>query len=541
MKKTLRVLSFMLVFVMILASLAACGGEKTPVETQKPSESEKAPTTQEPSVTNTPSIQEPAVTEAPTADKWADVNFNGSELIVNLNENEPTVVVNAGATNGIKYIQGPDEYTTDTVQNAVFDRNNKVTKALNLNIKYTHGTYASMTTLPIIENFVLSDLADSPDIIQAPGYDMVRAGIKGLLYNALTKDEEKNYFDLTKENGWYTDYMFENTLDRSKIFLLAGDYFIDVLRYAYGVFVNIDMYEDLFAAEGGIESLYETISVGEWTYDELMRCADAAYVDSGTVGSVDEQDIFGIVSNGSWYYRNFFSTSGLDIFEERDGKIAYIENISEVHTFVDKLMEMMGHDSFLKPHIYAPEGVGTYEGTNMFTSGKTLFALDQPVLNIEGTNVRNMEQKVGMIPFPKYKKETNYGALISDTGNVGGILYNSDKFVEASALIQMMCEESNKGAGTLVYEYYDVTLKYKYSANAGQIAMLELIRDGICSPKSCLYDNYFVKNVGLSTYGLLMTKSIRNGTNTFASDWASQYEAVQQSLEDTYKIFGVQE
>jgi len=549
MKKTLRIISLMLVLVMMVSALAACGGEKDPVETQKPSTSDKnpttqapttggTPTTQAPSSGNTPTTKAPAVTEEPAVDKWAGINFNGTEIIMNLNNWEPTSVVNAGATNGIKYIQGPDEYTTDSVQNAVFDRNKKVTNKLGLTIKYNQDTYPSVSTLPTIENFILADLDDSPDVIQAPGYDMVRAGIKGLLYNALTKDEEKNYFDITAENGWYTDFMFENTLDQSKIFLLAGDYFIDVLRYSYGVFVNIDMYEDLFASEGGIASLYETIQAGDWTYDELMRCADAAYIDNGTVGSVDEEDVFGVAAGGSWYYRTFFSTSGLDIFEEKDGKIAYIEDISTVHTFVDKLMEMMSHDAFLNPHSY---GTGNYEVTKLFTSGNSLFALDQFILNLEGTNIRNMDQKVGVVPFPKYTKDTEYGALVSDNGNLGGILYNSDKFVESSALLQMMCEESNNGKGTLMYEYYDITLKYKYSADVGQIAMLETIRDGICSPKSFLFDNYFVKNVGLQTYGQLMTNSIKNGTNTFASDWASQYAAAQQSLEDTYKIFGVQE
>ena len=39
----------------------------------------------------------------------------------------------------------------------------------------------------------------------------------------------------------------------------------------------------------------------------------------------------------------------------------------------------------------------------------------------------------------------------------------------------------------------------------------------------------------------MMENSIKNGTNTFASEWASQYDAAQQSLEDTYKIFGIQE
>ena len=530
MKKIFRILLLILALVMAVFALASCGGGKTPDEPQRASEGENAPATQ------APTTQTPA-TEAPVVDKWEGVSFNGTEIIMNLNNWENTSVVNAGATNGIKYIEGPDEYTTDTVQNAVFDRNNRVVNKLGLTVKYNYGTYISIETLPIIENFVLSDLDEAPDVIQAPSYDMVRAGIKGLLYNALSKNE-KNYFDLTEENGWYTDFMFENTLDESMIFLLAGDYFIDLLRYSYGIFVNIDMYEDLFASEGGILSLYDTVLIGDWTYDELMRCADAAYTDNGSLGSVDQNDVFGVVASPYWYCRNFFSTSGLDIFEEKNGKIAYIRDITDLHTFVDKLMEMMSHDSFLDPHQYSG---GTYEATYLFTSGKTLFALDQHILNLEGTNIRSMDQKVGVVPFPKYSKDTEYGALISDNGNIGGILYNSDKFTECSALLQMMCEESNGGKGTLMYEYFDVTLKYKYSADAGQIDVLELIRKGLCSPKSFLFDNYFTKSIGLNQYRIMMENSIKNGTNTFASEWASQYDAAQQSLEDTYKIFGIQE
>ena len=166
---------------------------------------------------------------------------------------------------------------------------------------------------------------------------MVRAGIKGLLYNALDTEEE-NYFDLTEENGWYVDLMKEGTLDESKIFMLMGDYFLDVLRYADGVYVNIDMYNDLFQAEGGIESLYETIELGEWDYDELIRCAEAAYVDRGVPGVDYEEDTFGITSRPSWYHRDLFSTSGLDVFEVKDGQFRYIEDISKIHDFVDDLM-----------------------------------------------------------------------------------------------------------------------------------------------------------------------------------------------------------
>ncbi|MBE6696830.1 MAG: hypothetical protein E7587_10330 [Ruminococcaceae bacterium] len=169
-----------------------------------------------------------------------------------------------------------------------------------------------------------------------------------------------------------------------------------------------------------------------------------------------------------------------------------------------------------------------------------MFMLDQPVLSLEGSQIRNMEHPVGMLPYPKYKQDAKYGALVSDNGNVGGILYNSDKFTPASAFLQMMCEESYGGKGTLIYEYYDVTLKYKYSANAGQVKMLELIREGLSCPKSLLFDNYFAKNVSMQTYGGLIRAIAKNNTNTFASDWASQYSAVQGSLEETIVKYGNQ-
>ncbi len=521
MKKTTRIISCLLVLCMMVVLLASCGEKKPPKDT--------TPTTTAPTSGQN---QTPQLEIDP---KWDDVNFDGKKIVVGLNEY--VAYPSLGSPNSIKYMEGPDDYTTDAVQNAVYDRNNKVISKLGLEVEYTYGEYASISTLPVIESFVLSDLEGSPDILNAPGYDMVRAGIKGLLYNALDT-EDKNYLELTDEYGWYVNLMKENTLDESKIFMLMGDYFIDVLRYASGIFVNIDMYEDLFQSEGGIESLYETIELGEWDYDELMRLSEVAYVDKGVLGVDDEEDTFGITCQHSWYHRDLFSTSGLDVFEVVDGQVRYIQDISEVHDFVDKLMEIMSLDSCVNPYQF---GGGSMLGENRFIAGKTLFSLSLPVSSLEGTSIRNMEQKAGIIPFPKYNPELPYKALVHDYGSVGGILYNSDVFTECTALIQLMSEESNGGKGTLIYEYYEVTLKYKLSSDPGQLKMLETIRQGVCSPKSMLYDSYFAKNVGLDPYFTLMNKSVQAGTNTFASDWASQYNAVQKSLEDTFATYGAQQ
>jgi hypothetical protein len=315
--------------------------------------------------------------------------------------------------------------------------------------------------------------------------------------------------------------------------MLGGDYFIDMLRYSYTVLVNMDMYNEIFAGEGGSESLFELVKAGEWTYDEMMRCADMAYVDAGSIGQGDDEDTFGIVYDISWAFRSLLATSGVDIFEKNaDGQIQYVEDITEMHNFVDKLVNMGKHDSWRKD---GTTGTNSYD---VFISGKSLFTLDAPVLMMEGTYLQSMDDSVALIPYPKYNKEVKYGALISDNANVGGIAYSSDKFTACSAFLQMATEESNTGKGSLIHEYYDVSLKYKLSSTPEQVAMLELVRTGLCSPKSFLYDNYFAKSVGMQTCGNLMRSSFNAATNTFASDWEAQYSAVQSALESTLTTYG---
>ena len=513
-----RIIAMLLVLSMIVVSLASCGGKNPDV-----TENEGA---------NTTVAQEDS--------KWKDVNFNGESIIISLSTHEPPEVVTAGSTNSINFIKGPDAYTTDAVQNAVYDRNNKVSRALGLNVEYQECDLYSNSadnTLTVIENFVLADLEDSPDVISTMGYGMVRAGIKGLLYNALL-DNKENYFDLTTD-GWYTDYMYENTLDESKIFVLAGDYFIDVLRYGYGVLVNLDMYDEVFASEGGSESLFALIEEGGWNYDEVKRCIEKAYVDNGTIGQLDEEDTFGAINHASWLFRSTFATSGVDLFETgADGKIQYVQDTTEIHNFVDDLLDLVKTDGFYLNVSGGPNKNLAY--TAKFVEGKSLFAFDAPVLALEGTYLQNMDDKAALIPYPKYTPDTEYGALISDNGNVGGILYNSDKFTECSAYLQMSTEASNAGKGSLIYEYFDVTLKYKLSNTPEQVAMLEYIRDGLCAPKMLLYDNYFAKSVGMKTIGTVVNESLANGSNTFASTWQSQIEAIQSSLASTLVTYGEQ-
>ncbi len=508
-----RIISLLLTLCTLCLFLTACGGEKAPDLTDGKD-----------------------VTTAPpeAVDKWEDVNFGGESIIVSLSDYVPSMAKTAGADHSVKYIQGPDAYTTDSVQNAVYDRNAKVVNALGLDVDYQYVTYTSDPdySLQVIEGYVLTDMEDSPDILSAKSYGVIRAAIKGMLHNALKTDDE-NYFDFTAD-GWYTDYIHANTLNPEKIFVLGGDYFIDMLRFTFAILVNIDMYDEVFASEGGSESLFDIINSGEWTYDELMRTADMAHIDAGTAGKQDpNDDTFGIITTLPWTTINFFYSAGMDIFEQRDGKLSYIEDITEMHNLLDKLIEMKGHASFLDPQ--------TSSSASIFIGGRSLYALDKPVITLEGTYIQSMDDRVAIIPYPKYYADEKYRGMLCDDGNVGCILYNSDKFTECSAFLQMMMENSSGGKGTLIYEYFEMGLKYKLSSTSSQIAMLEYIRDGMTSPASVVHDNYFAKNIGVTTHASLMNNSFKANSNTLSSDWEAQIEAIQGSMDEAVARYGVQE
>ncbi len=519
-----RITALLLVLVMVVLALASCKGKTPDVNT--------------PTGDSTGNDQ----TQDDTS-KWDGVNFGGEEIIINISDLTYPAAVSAGATNAVKYMKGPDNYTTDPVQNAVYERNKNVLEKLGLNVTYqlceSYSADSPDLALTVIENFVLADLEDAPDVVGATSYGIVRAGIKGYLYNALTTEME-NHFEITEEAGWYPEFMYENTLDNSKLYLLAGDYFIDMLRFAYATMVNLDMYDEVFASEGGSEALFELIEAGDWTYDEFARCVEMAYVDAGTIGKLDSEDTFGAINAPHWLARCAFANSGLDIFEEtEDGGFRYVEDITDVHNFMDDLLALGNTSGF---YLNLPSYMGAVmpqlNEIEVFMDGRALFCTDAYVLSLEGTALQNMDDKAAIIPFPKYNSNNNYSALVSDCATVGGVLYNSDKFTECSAFLQMATEESNGDAGTLLYEYYEIALKYKLSSTPQQVTMLEYIRNGLTCPKSVLLDNYFAKNVGLDTFASQMTKALIAGVNSIASSWDSQYSAVQGSLEATATNYG---
>ena len=258
MKKTVRLAALLLAVLMCVGMLAACGGGEPAATTKAPSTS--APATSAPAGSN-PAVSTPAVSETVDWAKWEALNFSDRSLRVVYNDYVSTMVTDAGAGSSLVYLRGPDDVAGNTRGDykAAYERHERVLAALDLtpgvNFEYIMAGWNGKTDdiLSNIQAHNASNLEDAPNIVIHQNYGMVRAGILGELYNALDPEEE-NYFDLTHDN-WYLEMMELNSIDTSKIYMLMGDYFIDQLRYAFGILANSEIANDVLQIYGGMDHI----------------------------------------------------------------------------------------------------------------------------------------------------------------------------------------------------------------------------------------------------------------------------------------------
>ena len=505
------------------------------------------PTTTAATTTTAPPVTTPPTTTAPKDDTsgwWDDVDFSDVNLRIAYNEVNVGALEEAGAGNAIQYMKGPDDYADANRGDylAAWQRHELVCDRLGLtlgeNLTYVKTGFPSKlvdSILPLIAQYAAVGGDSAPNIVIHLNYGIVRAGIVGYFYNAYTTEDFDgnaidNYFDFTHDN-WNLEAMEENTIDTDKIYMLMGDYFIDQLRFAMATLVNSGIADEVFAYQGGLDYLYDLVYNGQWTYDAMMQCAAAA----GET-SVGGQSVMGAISN-RWLIRNYFSASGLDVFErDANGDPKYVTDITEIHDWLDKLISMEKEDYFSWD--WATDDVNNPERNSpltTFMNGDALFSLNEYVLTMEGENIQNMRDVAGILPNPKYIKEgeyadesTDYRAPLSHEASSGGIMITStyEEFSAATAFLQLMTEESDN----VFYQYFVAGLQYREN-NIGRehIDMLNYIKDGICSPMSMLYDNYCAQNIPgaypAPSYPNLMYDSLQNKNNTFASKWAESITA----------------
>ena len=376
--------------------------------------------------------------------------------------------------------------------------------------------------------------ADAPDIYNNDLFGLFRASLMGYLYNVVHPTDVdgkvlENYIDLDAD-CWYGDYMKGTTLSEDKIYLLAGDYHLDFIRMTWVIYVNIPHFNESLSSMGiTVDTLYDYVQNGEWTYDMLREFTELSFRDTGSVPDQADRDdaVVGFVGCGLEVMPRIFTwTNGLSIVDaDKNGELHIKSNSGEMTHFAALYEQLMQTPGLL----VAP---GTLDSVTYFLQGNVLFTM-AVMGELESEEMRNADFTKGLVPYPIFDPDyqDDYHSLVHDQAEIGAILATTYNYTMASAYMQCINEKS----ADVLQEYYEQTLKIKYSDNRRTREMIDLVHDSIDNAFENVITPYILGEDLNATKQ--MFQLVRESASSFASSYESQYNAMYAAFEALKKTF----
>ena len=440
-----------------------------------------------------------------------------------------------------RYLAGEDDSVSEGIDNKVRDRNNLATYYTGVTVKYLYyddtPEYKWGQCVNLIESTVTSGTTkEAPDMYCNFVYDLVGASLKncfanlrgtsrgtgdlaGLNYFAFMDEEYINAYNESikaaeegtygvefDDEGYMYEYMHSLSLSNRKMYILASDYFTDMIRAFFIVPVSIALLQDVGANITGdrdgsgafdIEDFYDQVEAGEWTYDLLAQYSEAIYSSSssssGGCSLFDDKVGFAISTNGL-AASGFLYTSSVTIIERafddttNDYTYSYPSDNNDLYSFCDAATALFSKSGVCvvggKDDFESSWGDNNYEAIrNRFGGNHVLFgdimlvgALEFP----EYQELKDTGTGFGIVPVPVYREGDRYLTQIHNTGRPGAISAKTLKFVECTAFLNYQSTHSTE----ILDEYYNYKLQYDVAGGTevyGTVEMLQYIRSNVRS------------------------------------------------------------
>lgn len=444
------------------------------------------------------------------------------------NEKIQITVMMSHADNGDQNPSGCERYLAgetsdeDSVDKLVDERNEDVEELVNVHATYKYypqepaNTYDWSKINILISSTIKSGKSEGiPDIFVNFTYDLLACSLKGCFQNL--KDEtiltngatlDGNYFEFIDEDyneeednrGYMLDYMNSTTLSQQKVYILASDYFIDLIRSFFIVPVNIALLESVGMEVTGdlngdekftIDDFYQEVMEKGWTYDKVAEYSDAIHEETGTVAGDDLEDVLGfaigkggVATNGIIYSTDIHVID--KVWDETKGDYEYdfpatCETLFDIYDAVNLLVGKKGvyvvtpSDPSMTTYGQSPWlAVRTRFCNNQILFGDIILigALEFP----QYQDLLNNGSGFGVVPVPNYhefQEGERYVTCIHNTARPGAITLGTKNFTACTAFLNYLSTHSSDVLET----YYNINLQYQFTmGDAGTTEMLQYIR-----------------------------------------------------------------
>lgn len=479
------ILSAILIAAMALATLAGCDNSQTDIQTGDAVETEEV------NVLDTLN--------------FGDVDF--------------TISMSATDLSTHQYMMGPEEAEGDVVDIAVFNRNLAVEEKLNINLKYETTDYTYNNVAANHRQLIMSG-DDTFDLIVDDQLGLATCAAEGLFVNAY----DCAYFDFSKA-GWWYDYMKDASVDEDEIYLLVGDYFINVLERAFVIYTNMDIFTEVSGETK--EDLYNTVLDREWTYDKMNEYVSMAYDDVNGDTIANQGDRFGfMVSNKSGSMISFVYSSDVPfITRDEEGYPTLTMNGERAHQLYDKISTLINNSATT----FSAVSMDTSGQTTRFMNGEALFVGDSCIADF--AKLRDMKYDLGLLPYPMVDEtQKEYNTTVWDVSEVGGIPVTAKDPDMSSAVVQALCEISVE---TVTPAYYETQLKLKYTRDDITAQILDVIYNNIRGSFPLIYNNNHANRIFLNTF----VTPLQSGADGIASTYASLEPAAIAALDELVETY----
>ena len=467
-------------------------------------------------------------------------------------------VDNELSSGGDSYMKGPDLKLDETggsfekVQNAVYDRNRAAKKALGVELSYIYCDKSWGSVAGDIRTREQSGNGTA-DMYCDLMHDLVALSVEQGMFSNLLKYTEKNdaqiegyvggYLDIRAKNGYYVDYMNDMALSDDKMFLVASDYYLDVLRAMLVMPFNLQMYIDrIDSTDTNGEKLYAMVEDGDWTWDKFMTMS-SVYTGTGNATINDDNLLMALSCGGlsaiGLIYSTAFTTFDITYVEDKAVYNLSQEARSVIDQIFRKAAQVVSTNGVVCDESTYGDVNGVIAAKETFTNGQALFAGPNMLGVIEEDAFQNMD-RLSILPVPKLSTEYEYNTAINTRARVGAVGFSSTNKKEISALIQYMTEESEE----VKDEYFNKAMTGKYLVGSGAGKVLTMIYNNIGDNKSMIIDNLILArndSVGRSyTWAELIKDSFFEGNaNNVSTLWSEAISAKQSVLnsavEDWYE------
>ena len=503
-QKKARFLSLLLCLLMLLGSvaeLAACtSGDTTETASAAPSGTEQttdvpssATATQgEPEGTTEPETESSSAedtsaetkdaTESETAEieTSGEADRKGKEFRILSATRAP-----AGMASSNCFLEG-EQNPAGTINEAVHERNTAVELELDVALTFSHADADKSDIQSEIKRLVMSG-TDAYDLVISELLPFASLANDGTFRNILSS--EFTGFDFENKPYWYKEYMDDLRLVNGYEYLLAGDFFIDVLRSSHLLLFNKEMYRDHYRRDPS--EVFEWVLNYEWTYEKLNGIITDMYLDKNGNSRRDYGDRWGLSISDLRSAKIGFIVSadpGLVSRSEDGTPRIVLGDTSRMADLTQWLSLLLVNSS-----CYISDAAG---GNSLrdFTEGSALLCEGHWLGSLENTALPDMKEGAGVLPYPQlYASDKRYITATSNTANVGAILLTAKDEAFISTVIQALNRET---ASRLIPKYYRDALKLRYDADPYTAGMIRILHDNIGGSFMLAYGNQAIDGSG---------------------------------------------